>query len=147
MDWVLEGTGAPVVAYTAARVAVGFFFAASGYHKLFRPERHARLVQTLRDDHIPFIRFNQWWVPAWEFLGGIALMLGFVTVIMALALAVICVVATCTDGLKRVMQWDPCDACDWVDDVLYLPEVVYILLLALFITAGPGPWSVDAWLM
>jgi len=33
---------------------------------------------------------------------------------------------------------------DWLDDFLYLPEVLYILILVWLICSGPGRFSVDA---
>ena len=46
------GAQAPDAALTLNRVALGAFFAISGYHKLFTPTRHATLVRTLQDDGI-----------------------------------------------------------------------------------------------
>ena len=39
------GAQAPDAALTLNRVALGTFFAISGYHKLFNPSRHATLTQ------------------------------------------------------------------------------------------------------
>jgi len=36
------------------------------------------------------------------------------------------------------------DKVDVIDDVLYLPEVLYMVLLALFVANGAGPFSLDA---
>ena len=36
---------------------------------------------------------------------------------------------------------------DWLDDFLYLPEVLYALLFILLICSGPGKFSVDYWLL
>jgi putative oxidoreductase len=35
---------------------------------------------------------------------------------------------------------------NWLDDFLYLPEVLYVLLFVLLICSGPGRFSVDYWL-
>jgi hypothetical protein len=35
---------------------------------------------------------------------------------------------------------------DWLDDVLYLPEVMYIIIFLWLISSGPGRLSVDHWL-
>jgi putative oxidoreductase len=32
----------------------------------------------------------------------------------------------------------------WLDDFLYLPEVLYVLILLLLLFSGPGPYSIDA---
>jgi putative oxidoreductase len=34
----------------------------------------------------------------------------------------------------------------WLDDFLYLPEVLYVLILICLICLGPGKLSVDYWL-
>jgi uncharacterized membrane protein YphA (DoxX/SURF4 family) len=35
---------------------------------------------------------------------------------------------------------------NWLDDFLYLPEVLYVLLFIWLICSGPGKFSVDYWL-
>jgi hypothetical protein len=35
---------------------------------------------------------------------------------------------------------------NWLDDFLYLPEVLYVLFFILLICFGPGKFSVDYWL-
>lgn len=145
METLIAGFGVHHdVGITVLRVAVGTFFTISGYHKLFNPERHASLRATLEKDGIPFIRFNEWWVPLVEFTFGLWLTLGFLTVISSVFLLVICLIATCTDGWKRIMAWSPVDKADVLDDLLYLPEVMYGLLLTVMILSGPGQYSIDA---
>ena len=35
---------------------------------------------------------------------------------------------------------------DWLDDFLYLPETMYIIILIWLICSGPGRVSVDEWI-
>jgi len=35
---------------------------------------------------------------------------------------------------------------NWLDDFLYLPEVLYVLFFILLICLGPGEFSIDYWL-
>jgi putative oxidoreductase len=35
---------------------------------------------------------------------------------------------------------------DWLDDFLYLPEVMYVILFVWLIFSGPGWLSVDYWI-
>ena len=35
---------------------------------------------------------------------------------------------------------------DWLDDFLYLPEVMYIIILLWLISSGPGRLSIDHWI-
>jgi putative oxidoreductase len=143
-DILLDGAGSTVLVYLGVRIATGVFFVFSGYHKLTNAERRATFVGTLQSCGIPFLPVMQWFVPSVEFLGGLGVAFGFLTSLAALGLAVICVVAACADGLRRVKTWGAIDRLDVIDDVLYLPEVLYVLLLALFIANGAGPFSLDA---
>lgn len=124
------------IALTLNRIAVGLFFAISGYHKLTNADRHAALVATLKVDKIPFVRLNQWFVPGVELVAGIALLLNVGSVFAALLLGAICLVATCTDGWKRIAEWKPVDKADVIDDVLYLPEVLYGIMLVTVILSA-----------
>jgi putative oxidoreductase len=144
LDISANGLGGTAGPYLVARVATGLFFVFSGYHKLTNADRRVAFIATLRDCHVPFISVMQWFVPAVEFLGGLGVAFGFLTPIAALGLATICLVATCSDGLRRIGTWAAIDKADVVDDILYLPEVLYILLLGLFIAQGAGPFSLDA---
>lgn len=138
------GFAMPVAALTIARVCVGVFFVLSGYHKLFNASRHASLVNTLRADGIPLIGFHQWFVPCVEFAGGLGVMLGALAPLAAIGLFIVCGVATCVDGLGRIKDYAPLDKADWLDDLLYLPETLYLILLAIVIANGAGPISIDA---
>jgi uncharacterized membrane protein YphA (DoxX/SURF4 family) len=145
MLWHLfTGLGWPETALIIDRIAVGLFFFLSGYHKLFNAQRHAELVLTLRSDGLRRVNILQWLLAAAEFSGGLALAVGFLSVLAAIGLLIISVGATFTDGIKRIPGWRPLDRADYLDDVLYLPEVLYALLLLFVILAGPGPYSVDA---
>ena len=46
------GADAPNAALVLNRMALGTFFAISGYHKLFNASRHATLTRTLQDDGV-----------------------------------------------------------------------------------------------
>ena len=41
-------------------------------------------------------------------------------------------------------RWMTRNRADWIGDVLYLPEALYCIGLAIVMLAGPGPWSLDA---
>jgi uncharacterized membrane protein YphA (DoxX/SURF4 family) len=138
------GPQAPDAALTLNRVALGTFFAISGYHKLFNPSRHATLTQTMRDDGVHALPIMQWLVPSIEFAGGWALIIGFLTALAALGLFVVCLAAVVLDAIKRIRAWQPIDRADWLGDLLYIPEALYCIGLAVVMLGGPGPWSLDA---
>jgi putative oxidoreductase len=143
---VLNGIGGAASPYLVGRVVTGVFFVFSGYHKLTNAERRAALVATLQACHIPFVPLMQWFVPGVEFVGGLGVAFGFLTPLAALGLAVICLIAACTDGMRRVRASAAIDKADKIDDALYLPEIPYVVLLALFVANGAGPFSLDAML-
>jgi putative oxidoreductase len=138
------GANAPEAALTLNRVALGTFFAISGYHKLFNASRHATLTRTLQDDGLRAVPVMQWLVPGVEFSGGCALLLGLLSALAAFGLFVVCLGAVALDARKRVTTWAPINRADWLGDLLYLPEALYCVGLAVVILAGPGPWSLDA---
>jgi putative oxidoreductase len=135
---IQHGLGLTTTGLTINRLALGTFFTISGYHKLFNKQRHASLVATLKACHVPLLGFNQWWVPSVEFAGGLALISGILAPLASLGLMAICAIAILTDGLKRIPAEHPLDAADYCDDVLYLPEVLYLFGLVVVITVGPG---------
>jgi putative oxidoreductase len=145
--WIAEvwhsGFGGTDAVYAVLRTLVGVFFVLSGYHKLFNAKRHASLVETLQSCGIPCVRYMQWFVPSVEFFGGLGICFGFATVLAAAGLVFLLVVATCTDGLKRIPSEHPLDPADYVDCVLYLPEVLLICLLIIVLAGGGGPYSLD----
>jgi uncharacterized membrane protein YphA (DoxX/SURF4 family) len=144
LSLITLGANAPEAALTLNRVAIGTFFAISGYHKLFNASRHAVLVGTLKDSGVPAVRIMQWLVPGVEFSAGCALIIGLLSALAAFGLFVITFTAIALDGVKRIHAWMPINRADWVGDVLYLPETLYCVALAVVMLAGPGPWSLDA---
>jgi uncharacterized membrane protein YphA (DoxX/SURF4 family) len=144
IDILLRGLGWTDVALTLCRVAVGMFFMFSGYHKLFNAQRHRTFVDELTSLHVVAIRFNQWWVPSVEFAAGSAVLIGLVTPLAAFGLFVIVLIAGITSGRVRIAGIQPIDRADRIDDWLYLPEILYALILVIFVSAGAGPYSVDS---
>jgi uncharacterized membrane protein YphA (DoxX/SURF4 family) len=138
------GADAPNAALTLNRLALGLFFAISGYHKLFNAGRHATLARTLQDDGVRGVPVMQWLVPSVEFAAGCALVIGLLSALAAFGLFVVCLGAVVLDARKRVTAWQPINRADWLGDLLYLPEALYCVGLAIVMLAGPGPWSLDA---
>jgi uncharacterized membrane protein YphA (DoxX/SURF4 family) len=120
------------------------FFMFSGYHKLFNAERHRVFADELRALHVHAVGINQWWVPLVEFSAGAAVAVGLLAPLAALGLLVIILVANATTGRERIRAYKPIDRADRIDDWLYLPETIYSFLLILIISAGAGPYSLDA---
>ena len=144
MDLLFVGVGHTDLALALNRIAVGTFFMLSGYHKLFNAERHRSIVDELKALGVPAVGFNQWWVPLVEFTAGGAVLIGLLAPLAALGLLVIIIVAMVTSGRQRIKLNKPIDESDRIDDWLYLPETLYAFMLILVISAGAGPYSLDA---
>jgi putative oxidoreductase len=125
---------------TAARVLIGVFFCISGGTKLFVPAQFGVLEQTLVQSHIPFPHANALFVATVEFACGAGLALGLLTPLCAAMLAGDMLVAIATNRIHGIQA---SGVLAWIDDFLYLPEVLYILILVWLIFSGPGRYSID----
>ena len=141
---LFNGVGWTDMALTLNRVAVGMFFMFSGYHKLFNAERRRVFADELRSLHVHAVGINQWWVPLLEFSAGGAVVIGLLAPLAALGLLVITLVAIATSGPARIRTYKPIDKADRIDDWLYLPEILYAFMLIMVVSAGAGPYSLDA---
>jgi putative oxidoreductase len=146
LSFLQHGAGLHDEALALVRIGVGSFFTCSGYNKVFVPSRHATIRDTLVRDKVPAVKFNEWWVPLWEFTGGVCLLAGFNTAFVSGVLIIVCLVACACEAPSRVNAYKPINRPDRLADWLYLPEVLYIFLLAVTALSGGGRWSVDAFL-
>jgi uncharacterized membrane protein YphA (DoxX/SURF4 family) len=144
MHLLFTGLGWTDLAITLNRIAVGAFFMLSGFHKLFDAPRHRTVVDELKALGVPAVGFNQWWVPLVEFSAGGAVLIGLLAPLAALGLLVIILVAMATSGRQRIKVFKPIDEADRIDDWLYLPETLYAFMLIIIVSAGAGPYSLDA---
>jgi uncharacterized membrane protein YphA (DoxX/SURF4 family) len=131
------------IASLILRAALGVFFVISGAHKLLHPVRRAELAQTFKAAKV-YSPFMMAAIPLGEFFGGWALLLGFLTPVALLGLILICTGACVLDGLKRIATWKPLDRADYVADVLYLPEILYVIMMLALLFLGAGKYSLDS---
>jgi putative oxidoreductase len=61
-----------------------------------------------------------------------------------MALLIDMTVATLTSAVSTLPK--ELSPLNWLDDFLYLPEVLYVLFFFWLIFSGPGRFSVDYWL-
>jgi putative oxidoreductase len=125
---------------TAARVLIGIFFCISGGTKLFVRAQFGVLEQTLVQSHIPFPHASALFVAIVEFACGAGLALGLLTPLCAAMLAVDMIVAIATNRIHSIQA---SGVLAWLDDFLYLPELLYTLILVWLIFSGPGRYSID----
>ena len=147
MDWkplvrfvLLGGTLEPY-AILLVRICLGLFFAISGGYKLFVSSRTESMYQTLAAAKIPFPRLTTYFVSSVEFVGGVLLIVGFLTSLASAALIVDMAVAILTTKLSAIPTG--LSPLDRLDDFLYFPEVLYVLFFVWLICSGPGRFSID----
>ena len=151
MDWkwlvqfALQGSGdLEQYAILLVRVSIGLFFAISGANKLFVAGSRHTMYETLVAAKVPFPRQTAYFVSGVEFFGGLLLAVGFLSSVACVALLGDMLVAILTAKLSSMPKG--LSPLNWLDDFLYLPEVLYVLFFIWLICSGPGKFSVDYWL-
>jgi putative oxidoreductase len=126
------------------RVSLGLFFAISGANKLFVASSRRSMYETLVQAGVPFPHPMTYFVSAIEIVGGCLLIVGFLSSLACMALLVDMLVAILTTRLTGMPKG--LSPLNWLDDLLYFPEVLYVLFFIWLICSGPGKFSVDYWL-
>ena len=151
MDWkwliqfALLGSGdLEQYAILLVRVSIGLFFAISGANKLFVTGGTKPVYDTLVKAKVPFPRQTAYFVAGVEFAGGSLLTVGLLSSAACVALLIDMTVATLTSAVATLPNG--LSLLNWLDDFLYLPEVLYVLFFIWLICSGPGRFSVDYWL-
>jgi putative oxidoreductase len=124
----------------AVRILTGIFFCISGGTKLLVPAQFTLMEHTLAESHIPFPHANALFVSLVEIASGAGLVVGLLTPLCALVLVVDMIVAIATN---RIHSIEASNGLAWLDDFLYLPEVLYSMILVWLIFSGPGRYSLD----
>src|ERR1700679_1004141 len=126
------------------RVSIGLFFAISGANKLLVAGGTKPVYDTLVKAKAPFPQLTAYFVSSVEFAGGSLVALGFLASLACVALIIDMIVATLMSALSTLPKG--LSPLNWLDDFLYLPEVLYVLFFIWLICSGPGKLSVDYWL-
>ena len=151
MDWkrlvqfaLLGSSDLEQYAILLVRVSLGLFFAISGANKLFVRSRTQTMYEMLIKSRVPFPRTMTYFVSGVEFVGGSLLAVGLLSSLASAALLVDMLVAILTTKLSAMPKG--LSPLHWLEDLLYLPEVLYVLFFICLICFGPGKFSVDYWL-
>jgi len=151
MDWkrliqfALLGSGnLEQYAILLVRVAIGLFFAISGAYKLFGAGGIKPVYETLVQAGAPFPHVLAYFVSGVELVAGSLLVIGFLSTPACVALLIDMIVAVLTSALSAMPKG--LSPLRWLDDFLYLPEVLYVLFFVWLICSGPGKFSVDRWI-
>jgi putative oxidoreductase len=126
------------------RVSLGLFFAISGANKLFVAGSTQTMYETLVKAQVPFPRLMTYFVSGVEFVGGSLVTVGFLSSLACVALLVDMLIAILTTKLSAMPKG--LSSLNWLDEFLYLPEVLYVLFFVWLICSGPGKFSADYWL-
>jgi putative oxidoreductase len=102
------------------------------------------MYETLVKATVPFPRLMTYFVSGVEFVGGSLVAVGFLSSLACVALLVDMLVAILTTTLSAMPK--RLSPLNWLDDFLYLPEVLYVLFFIWLICSGPGQFSADYWL-
>ena len=115
----------------AVRITVGVVFAQTGWLKL-----HAlpRMIENFREWGIPAPEFFTPLASGIEFVGGLMLLFGLLTRFAAVPLMIVMVVAIVSAKLGDI---------DSLVTLLGFEEVSYFVMFAWLAIAGPGPVSLD----
>jgi len=151
MDWkrlaqfaLLGSRDSEQYAILLMRVSIELFFAISGGRKLFVAVSRKTMYETLTRAKVPFPSLMTYFVSSVEFVGGSLVAAGLLSSLASLALSVNMVVAILTAKLSAMPKG--LSSLGWVDNLLYIPEVLYVLIFLWMICSGPGKLSVDSWL-
>ncbi len=151
MDWkrlvqfaLLGSSDLEQYAILLVRILLGLFFAISGANKLFVAAGTKTMYETLVKANVPFPHLMASFVSGVEFVGGSLLTVGFLSSPACVALLIDMIVATLTTSLSALPKG--LSPLNWLDDFLYLPEVLYVLFFIWLLCSGPGRFSVDYWL-
>ena len=148
MDWrrliqfALQGnSNLEQYAILLIRLSLGLFFAISGANKLFVASSTQTMYKTLVAAKVPFPQLTTYFVSGVEFVGGSSLTVGFLSSLVCMALLVDMLVAIVTTKLPAMPK--ALSPLNWLDNFLYLQEVLYVLFFMWLICSGPGKFSVD----
>jgi putative oxidoreductase len=151
MDWkrlvqfmLLGSNDSEQYAILLVRVSIGLFFAISGANKLFVAGGTKPVYETLVHAKVPFPLQMAYFVAGVEFVCGSLLTVGLLSSPACVTLLIDMIVATLTSAISTLPKG--LSPLSWLDDFLYLPEVLYVLFFVWLICSSPGKFSVDYWL-
>jgi putative oxidoreductase len=143
MDWkrlvpfaLLGSSDLEQYAILLVRVSLGLFFAISGANKLFVAGGTIPVYDTLVKAKVPLPQQTAYFVAGVEFACGSLLTVGFLSSAACVALLIDMTVATLTSAVSTLPKG--LSPLNWLDDFLYLPEVLYVLFFVWLICSGPG---------
>ncbi|MEI7873931.1 MAG: DoxX family protein [Alphaproteobacteria bacterium] len=115
----------------AVRITVGWVFLWSGWGKL---QALPRMIENFRSWGIPLPEIVTPFVSGVEFVGGFLLLVGLLTRFAAVPMMIVMLVAIVSAKAAQV---------DSLETLLGFEEISYFVMFAWLAIAGPGPVSLD----
>lgn len=106
--------------------------------------RHQTVYETLVQANVLVPHQTAYFMAGVEFVGGSWVAMGFLSSPACVALLIDMSVATLTSAISTLPKG--LSPLNWLDDFLYLPEVLYVLFFIWLLCSGPGRFSLDYWL-
>jgi putative oxidoreductase len=131
---LVHGSHRALLAFTVLRVVVGGTLAIHGFQKAADP---AAFTQRLQQMGFPLPEVSTYLAIAGELLGGLGLLVGFLTPVAALGIAATMFVAAMVVNLKNGF---------FVFDGGFEYPLVLFFVALYYMAVGPGPYSLDAML-
>lgn len=119
----------------AVRIVVGWVFLWTGWQKL---HSLPRMIENFREWGIPAPEILTPFASGMEFVGGVMLLLGLLTRIVSVPMMIIMLVAI------AAAKWGDVDS---LQTLLGFEEVSYFVMFAWLGIAGPGPVSLDHFIL
>ena len=141
MEWLRQGAW---IGAFVARVSVGLLFVLSGGGKLFVPAKARQMLDTIQTAGLPAPAITARILSTVEFVFGVFLVAGFLTpltCVMLIGLMAGALITTVLPGVKAD------GVIAWLAEFLYLPEVMYMVILFWLLLSGPGRLSVDHFML
>jgi len=142
--------------YVICRVSIGLFFLITGFNKLFHPVFQGYMLKTITSLGFSNPQFMANFVAANEMFWGLLLLIGLFTRLSSFALIVIILVALVTKDIHSIptelvpidpkIGVHPIENYTWLTYFLYLPQVLYLMLLGLFSLYGYKYLGIDHFL-
>lgn len=116
------------------RLVWGIAFILAGWGKVFIVPKIGEFFGAA---HIPYPVLNAYFVSYMELIGGLCLLIGFASRLVAIPLSIIMVVALLVAHAKDIVDFS---------SLLNQPPISFLIACLVIFAFGPGRFSVDYWL-
>ncbi len=123
------------------RLLSGLFLVFSGALKLIDSDQYNMILQGLTNAQIENAAFYSYCLPILMILCGLLLIVGFLTSLSSLILFIISLLALVVIG--RIDSLIKYRGATLMENLFYLPEVLYCLIFLWLFFSGPGKVSLD----